>query len=72
MPNAQNDKKVSASDIERFLKGIRYPASKDKVLTQAKTNKAPEIVMEMLNKFEATEYKGPIDISKEIKRSQEE
>jgi hypothetical protein len=63
----RNDKQAISFKVEKFLKGIRYPANKEKILDQAKKNKAPETIINLLNKFEEIEYKGPIDVSKEIK-----
>ena len=52
----QNDKGVSSFKIEKFLKKIHYPARKEKMLAQAKSNKALETIISLLNKFEEKEY----------------
>lgn len=64
-----SDKQAAFFKVEKFLKAIHYPASKGKILEQAKKNKAPEAIITLLNNFEEKEYKGPIDVSKEIKKN---
>lgn len=61
-----NQQKASPVAIENYLKGIKYPADKNKLLEQAKNNKAPQDVMNILNKFGGKEYNSPIDVSKEL------
>jgi hypothetical protein len=58
--------KASPAAIERYLKGIHYPASKDELLKQAQNNGAPEDVLYVLNKFENKKYNTTIDVSKEV------
>lgn len=52
--------------IERCLKGIHYPASKDDLLKQAKGNGAPEYVLNILSRFEDKKYNTIINVSKEV------
>lgn len=63
-----NPEKASPAAIERYLKGIHYPANKKDLTSQAKNNGAPEDVMSVLNRFEEKEYHSPIDVSKEVGR----
>lgn len=63
-----NPEKASPAAIERYLKGIHYPASKDNLVNKAKENNAPSDVMHILNQFEDHEYNSPIDVSKEVSR----
>lgn len=60
--------KASPAAIERYLKGISFPASKDDLVSKAKENKAPSDVMHILNQFEEHQYNSPIDVSKEVGR----
>lgn len=43
--------KFSASAIQLFLKGVDYPANKQKLLQAAKTNGAPQNVIDVMNKL---------------------
>jgi hypothetical protein len=59
-------KKASPAAIENYIKGIKFPADKNKLIEQAERNKAPSDVINVLKKFEEKEYHSPIDISKEV------
>lgn len=58
--------KASPAAVERYLKGIHYPASKDELLRQAKDNGAPQDVMNVLNRFEDKKYGSTVDVAKEV------
>jgi hypothetical protein len=60
--------KASPAAVERYLKGINFPASKQDLIKHAKQNNAPEDVIHVLNQFEDKEYHSVIDISKEVGR----
>lgn len=58
--------KASPAAIERYLKGIHYPARKNDLISQAQNNGAPDDVMNVLNRFEDKEYKSTVDVAKEV------
>ena len=58
--------KASPAAIERYLKGIHFPAGKDDLIQQAKGNGAPDDVLRVLNRFENKEYSGAVDVAKEV------
>ncbi|MFN7710106.1 MAG: DUF2795 domain-containing protein [Holosporales bacterium] len=60
--------KASPAAIERYMKGIHFPANKDDLVNRAKENGAPTDVLHVLDRFEDKEYNSPIDISKEVGR----
>lgn len=60
--------KASPAAVERYIKGIHFPASKDDLINQAKKNGAPGDVMSVLNRFQTEKYNSAIDISKEVGR----
>jgi hypothetical protein len=60
--------KASPAAIERYLKGINFPAGKEDLLKHAKENQSPEDVLHVLNQFEEKEYHSVIDVSKEVGR----
>lgn len=60
--------KASPAAIERYLKGISYPASREDLINKAKENNAPSDVMHVLNQFGDHQYNSPIDVSKEVGR----
>lgn len=60
--------KASPAAIERYLKGIHYPAEKQDLINKAKENSAPSDVISVLNRFNEHTYNSPIDVSKEVGR----
>lgn len=60
--------KASPAAIEKYLKGINFPAQKKDLINHAKGNQAPDDVMHVLESFEEKEYRSPIDVSKEVGR----
>jgi hypothetical protein len=60
--------KANPAAVERHLKGITFPASKQDLIERAEMNGAPSDVMSVLNRMEKTEYHSPIDVSKEVGR----
>lgn len=57
---------VNASQIQLFLKGINYPADKQKIVQTAKGNSAPDIVMSFLNRLPNKQYQYPTDVGIEF------
>jgi hypothetical protein len=52
---------VSPIDIQKALKGIDYPASKEQILEHAKGSDAE--VLDALQKLDDREYEGPSGVS---------
>jgi hypothetical protein len=57
---------VSPAIVEKYLKGMHYPAEKGKLVDNAKSKDAPNDVMDLINKLPDKTYNSPIDITKEI------
>lgn len=55
---------VSPAEIQKYLKGLGYPAYKDEVIECAQDNDAPNEILGMLEKLPADEFGGPQDIMK--------
>lgn len=61
--------KASPVAVERFIKGIHFPANKKDLVNKAKENKAPLDVLHVLDLFdEKKEFHTPIDVAKEVGR----
>jgi len=58
--------RVSPAQIEKFLKGIDFPVSKQSLINHAKQNKAPDDVMQLLQRMPDKEYGSAADIAREI------
>lgn len=54
----------SPANVQKFLKGVSYPASKDDLLRQARDNPAPEEIIRTIEQFDVDEYGGPQDVMK--------
>jgi hypothetical protein len=63
-----NPEKASPAAIERYLKGINFPANKKTLIKHAKENQAPKDVLHVLDQFQEKEYHSVIDVSKEVGR----
>ena len=52
--------------VYRFLRGIRYPATKQQLMDQARSNHADEEALSSLREMPEGEYSGPDDVSRII------
>ena len=57
---------VSPVAVEKHLKGIDYPASKQDLIQHAQGQDAPEEVIDLLNQMPEKEYDSPADVSKGV------
>ncbi len=64
--NRGDPHKASPAAVENYLKGINFPADKNKLITHAQKNNAPDYVMYVLSQFGEEEYHSPVDVAKEI------
>ncbi len=64
-----NPHKASPAAVERYLKGVHYPAQKDDLVYQAQGNGAPKGVMYVLNQFEDKNYNSTVDVAKRNKQN---
>ena len=55
--------KISPSIIEKSIKGIKFPASKQDLIQQAELNNADSDVLNILNNVKDKRYNSPIEIS---------
>jgi hypothetical protein len=58
---------ASPAAVERYIKGIDFPANKKKLMQQAKDNDAPDDVIKTIQRLPEQQYNSPIDISKAMK-----
>ena len=57
---------INPIQVEKFLKGVDYPANKSTLLERAEVNGADENIREALQRLPDQQYKSPTDISKAI------
>jgi uncharacterized protein DUF2795 len=60
---------VSPISIQKFLRGVRYPASKQSLVSHATGAGADDRVREALEGLPDAEYATPADVSRAIGRS---
>lgn len=58
--------KVSASEIERFIGGIDFPANKQDLVKQARSNDAPQEVLDVMEDFPDRKYNDAADVGRGI------
>lgn len=61
--------KGSSAELEKYLKGIDYPANRDDLMKKARSNGAPDDVIEMINNLSGDRFNSPIDVSKAFGKS---
>jgi hypothetical protein len=57
---------VNPIQIQKFLKGVDYPASKEDLLANAERNGADEDVRATLEQLPDEEYETPADVSQAL------
>ncbi len=61
-----HSQKVSAAQFARYLKGINFPSDRGSLIRIAKSNGAPENVMEFFNRLPDKEYYRANDVEEEF------
>jgi uncharacterized protein DUF2795 len=54
----------SPSNVQSYLSGVDYPATKDDLLQAAKSNGAPRDIIQIIQGFERDEFGGPQEVMK--------
>ena len=60
--------KVNPIQVQKFLKGLTYPAKKEQVVEHAREQGADENVVSVLEKLPDEQYQTPADVSRAIGR----
>lgn len=55
---------ITAADVERAIRGIDFPADRNDLIQQAKTNRANTDIIGIIENLPKNEFKSPIDVSK--------
>ncbi|HML06336.1 MAG TPA: DUF2795 domain-containing protein [Methanobacterium sp.] len=58
--------RVSPAQVEKSIKGIRFPASRQELVEQAESNNANGDVLNILENIPDKQFNSPVDISKAI------
>jgi hypothetical protein len=57
---------VSTGEVQEYLHGMDYPAGKSDLISKAKSNNAPQEVIDLLGKLPDQKFSTPIDVNKAI------
>ncbi|MBN9543411.1 MAG: DUF2795 domain-containing protein [Alphaproteobacteria bacterium] len=57
---------VNPIEVEKFLKGMDYPADKNAITNKAKENGASAEIIDALNKIEEGEYNSPTEVNEAL------
>jgi hypothetical protein len=60
---------VNPIDVQKHLKGMDYPASKDDVVAKAQENGASDEILEQLRNVSRDRFTGPDDVMEALGRS---
>lgn len=55
---------VSPANVQRYLAGVSYPASRDDLIEHARQNGAPQEIMKLVEGMPDQEFGGPQDVQK--------
>ena len=53
-------------EIQGYLKGLDYPANKEAIVRRAKEHKAPQQILDVLEKLPSKQYSRPTEISQAL------
>ena len=62
----QGQGRVSASQIQLYLKGVSYPANKNDIVNTARSNSAPQNVMDFINRMPERTYNRANEVEQEF------
>lgn len=54
-------------EMQKYLKGVEYPASRDDLVSAAKDNGAPDDLVETLSNSGTDSFDSPTDVSAALK-----
>jgi hypothetical protein len=57
---------VNPIQLQKYLKGLDYPVTKQQLLEAAKKNGADENVLYTLQQLPEKKYDAPVDVSEEV------
>ncbi len=66
---AEKPASINPIQLQKHLKGVDYPATRESLMKGAKKNKADKAVMEFLEQIPEQEYSSPAQVTKQISGS---
>jgi hypothetical protein len=53
-------------EVQKYLSGIDYPATKDQLIEHARSRRAPQEIIDQLSSLPDDEYDGPNKVSSAV------
>lgn len=57
---------ANAIEVQKYLSGVDYPASRDALVQHARQADAPQEVVDLLEGIDDREYEGPSGVSAQL------
>lgn len=64
MHSMANQNRVAPQEIQKYLGGVNYPATREELANRARENGAPEDVVKFIENLSAERYETPADVMK--------
>lgn len=61
---------ISPLEIEKFIEGVRYPASKYDLNIKARENHAPDLIIDFINNLPEHRFKSLLEVGLAIRESE--
>jgi hypothetical protein len=61
---------VGPVEIQSYLSGVDYPASKQSLVGHAQSQGAPQEVLDILQELDEKEYQSPAEVTQEVGRTE--
>ncbi len=68
--SASSGKRISPVQMQKHLKGVNYPASKNDLVQQAQNNHASDEIVDKIRTLPADSFGGPKDVMKALGRAE--
>ncbi len=63
------DRKITPVELQKFLKGVDYPAHRDDLIEHAQMQGADERILQVLEDLPDREYDSPVAVTEEVSDS---
>ncbi|HSO27147.1 MAG TPA: DUF2795 domain-containing protein [Anaerolineales bacterium] len=61
-----DQKRVNPIQVQKYLGGLKYPATREDIVNRAKTKGADDTIMSALQNLPDQEYSRPTDVTKAL------
>jgi hypothetical protein len=58
--------KINPIELQKYLKGVEYPASKDDIIKAAEDNGADDEILDALRNASESSFEKPTDVTKAL------